>query len=245
MEFEFVATIALGAFLGATISGLAGFAFGVSSLSIWAHFMGPELIAPMVVACSLAAQLMTLLMVWRHINWRTVWPFILGGLLGILPGSWLLSLLDRDTFRIAVGILLVTYVSVLAITRATPALAVRNRGANAIVGFGGGVMGGFAGLPGVLPTLWCSVLKWTKDEQRTTFQIYNLVMHVLALATYWGRDMIPVDFGPALLVALPAVVVGSLIGFRFYRRVDDAQFRRILIWLIGVSGVALIAPHLM
>src|SRR6266487_3872163 len=39
------------------------------------------------------------------------------------------------------------------------------------IGFAGGILGGLAGLSGVLPTLWASVRGWGKDERRGVFQI--------------------------------------------------------------------------
>ena len=45
----------------------------------------------------------------------------------------------------------------------------------------GGVLGGFAGLSGVLPTIWSGLRAWPKARQRGTYQPYVLTMHGLAL----------------------------------------------------------------
>ena len=47
----------------------------------------------------------------------------------------------------------------------------------------GGVLGGFAGLSGVLPTIWSGLRAWPKARQRGTYQPYVLTMHGLALVS--------------------------------------------------------------
>ena len=49
--------------------------------------------------------------------------------------------------------------------------------------------------------------------------------------------------GPFLHIAalcVPCTLAGTLIGLRLYARVNDRQFRRIVLGLVGVSGVVLV-----
>jgi uncharacterized membrane protein YfcA len=48
----------------------------------------------------------------------------------------------------------------------------------------------------------------------------------------------------ATLCGGPTTLVGARIGLLLYGRVDDAQFRRILLGLLGLSGATLIASSL-
>jgi len=244
LDFALYGFVALGALAGSLASGFSGFAFGVASLSIWALTLSPSLAVPLVVACSLFVQLLTLPRVWRAIDWRTVMPFILGGVVGVPIGASILGALDPAVFRSVIGVMLVIYVVAVFVVGRLPELPSSSPRAavvaSVVVGLGGGVMGGFAGLSGILPTIWCSLMKWSKDRQRVTFQVFNLSMHTLTLGVYGVRGQLGADLVVPLLVAAPMLIIGSFVGFAYYRRVDERQFRNALLILLGFAGLTLL-----
>ncbi len=229
-----------GALAGALASGFAGFAFGVASLGIWAHALPPEIAAPMVVICSFTVQIFTLPRIWRSIDFRTAAPFVAGGLLGIPIGVAVLETLDPYWFRVGVGGLLVSYVAGMFVLGRLARLETYPRAAVILVGWGGGVMGGFAGLSGILPTLWCSLMKWPKDQQRSTFQVFNLSMHTVTLAAYAYTGILSRELVKPMLTAAPMLVIGGVIGFALYRRLSDHQFRVALWLLLAGSGLLML-----
>ena len=209
-------------------------------MSVWAHTLSPALAVPLVVAGSLMVQLMTLPGIWRSLDLRTAAPFILGGVAGVPIGASILGQLDAGIFRTIVGVLLVIYVAAVFIAGRLPEIKRSSILASAIVGFGGGVMGGFAGLSGILPTIWCSLMKWPKDRQRATFQVFNLSMHTLTLIVYGLKGGLGAELVRPLMIAVPMMIIGSAIGFAFYRRVDEGQFKTALLVLLGFAGLALL-----
>lgn len=243
-DLAYYAIIALGAFAGAIASGLAGFAFAITSLGIWAHVLSPAEAAPMVVICSLLVLLSTIAAIWRAIDFRIVSIFVLGGLIGVPAGVALLPHADPGPFRIFVGVTLILYCAALLLSGRFPAITGKHPLVNGLVGLGGGVMGGFAGLSGVLPTIWCGLMKWPKDRQRATFQFFNAAMHSATLTLYVLQDRLPDNILPLMGVSAPALILGSALGFLLYRRIDDAQFRKVLLWMLGASGIGLLLPTL-
>lgn len=137
--------VVAGALVGAVASGLAGFAFAAATLGLYAHFLAPGVVSPLGVAASLAVQMIVLPMIWRRLDWRAALPFLVGGVCGVPFGATVLSVLSADTFRHLAGALLLLYALSVLVTRRLPALQIDSRLADAAVGFGGGVLGGFAG----------------------------------------------------------------------------------------------------
>jgi uncharacterized membrane protein YfcA len=45
------------------------------------------------------------------------------------------------------------------------------------------------------------------------------------------------------LLGLPAMIAGLWVGFKLYGRLDDATFRKVLLVLLLIAGLALIVPH--
>ena len=232
--------ILAGAFAGALASGFSGFAFGATSLSIWAHTLSPLILAQLVVLGSLVVQLLTLPGIWRSIDFKAALPFIGFGLVGSPIGASILHILDPWWFRKIAGVMLIGYVASVFIVGRLPRLQREPRWSMYLVGFGGGVMGGFAGLSGILPTIWCSMMKWSKDRQRATFQIFNISMHVMTLCVYAVQGKMHKGLISPTVLAIPVMLAGSYLGFFLYRRVDEAQFKRGLLILLAVSGAGLL-----
>jgi len=46
------------------------------------------------------------------------------------------------------------------------------------------------------------------------------------------------------LVCLPATLLGAFLGIRLYGRVNDRQFRAVVLWLLLASGVVLMVSNL-
>ena len=109
-----------------------------------------------------------------------------------------------------------------------------------MVGLLGGILGGLAGLSGALPTLWATLRGWGKEERRGVFQAFNLSMLGAALLMHAIFGLLTIEFARLFLVALPGTLAGAWLGARAYGRLTDARFHQLVLWLLAVSGVALV-----
>jgi uncharacterized membrane protein YfcA len=97
------------AFFGGLTSGLSGFAMGLVVSGIWLHIVTPGQNALLIVLCGLVTQGSGIWRVRHAIDWRAVWPFIVGGAVGVPAGTALLTMVDQSTLRLTMGVLLVIY----------------------------------------------------------------------------------------------------------------------------------------
>lgn len=239
MDLE-TALLVLGAFAGAFVNGLTGFGTGMVALVFWLHAMPPVLAGPLVCACSVVAQLQALPSIWHAIDGRRLAPFVICGCIGVPLGTWLLTRLPVPTIKLGLGVLLVVYCIVMLRGRVRAVYTTENRAFDGLVGLAGGILGGLAGLSGVLPTIWASLRGWSKDERRAIFQGFNLSVLALALISYAIAGLLDARFGWALLTALPATFAGSFIGQWLYRRLSDDMFGRIVLVVLLFAGVSLV-----
>jgi uncharacterized membrane protein YfcA len=114
------------------------------------------------------------------------------------------------------------------------------RTADGGVGFIGGVMGGLAGLSGAVPTAWCMLRGWSKDVSRAVYQPFNVAIQAMALTVLLGGGVLTAEFGYYILFSLPAMALGVWLGLKLYNRISEAQFRRLVLWLLLASGVSLV-----
>ena len=109
-----------------------------------------------------------------------------------------------------------------------------------LTGFAGGVLGAVAGLSGALPTIWSSLHGWNKYEQRALLQPFNVTILGTVFICLLSKNSIHDQFLFALFISIPFSVLGSQLGIFTFKNLTDSQFRRLLVWLIFVSGIVLL-----
>jgi len=88
------------ALAGGFVSRLAGFGTELMALGIWLYVLPRSIAVPLVLICSIVAQTSTMPSIWRTIDFRLVWPFLVGGLAGVPLGTVLVAYADPRLFRL-------------------------------------------------------------------------------------------------------------------------------------------------
>jgi uncharacterized membrane protein YfcA len=235
-----VAVLLFGALAGGFVSGLAGFGTALMALGIWLYVVPPGTAVTLVLICSVIAQTATMPSIWRSLDFRLVWPFLVGGLAGVPPGTMLVAYADPRLFKLCVGVLLLIFPTALYFDRRPMAVRFGGKVADAGIGFTGGVLGGLAGLSGPVPILWASVRGWGKDERRAVFQIFNWTILTAALCVQAATGLITRETMWLTLLVLPATIGGAWLGARTYHALSDGDFRDVVLGLLFLSGVTLV-----
>jgi uncharacterized protein len=229
-------------FAAALVTGVAGFAFGLVAAAVWLHVLTPLQTTTLIVAFGLIVQGYSVWKLRRALKLERLLPFLLGGLIGLPLGVALLEWTPAAEMRIAVGILLIAF-SLYSLAR--PQLAKVTAGgrlADGGVGILSGILGGTTGFAGILPTIWCTVRGWPKDEQRAVFQPTGVTIFLGTALLLGGTGTVTPETVRLFLIGLPALLAGSWLGLRLYGKLDEVTFRRIVLVLLLVSGLALVVP---
>lgn len=240
LPFETVAFLVAGASLAGFVMGLVGFGTGLAALGFWLFVVDPVLAVPLVSICSLATTAFTLKAYAHAISWRRLAPFFAGAAAGLPLGVLLLARLDASLFKVFVGLFLIAYTLFRLMVLPSLKLTSAGRAGDALVGIGGGILGGFAAIPGPLTTVWCGLRGWSKDEQRAVYQPFNQTIILLAFAGYASQGLVTSELGLLAFYCVPAALAGMALGMAGYRRISEAQFQRIVLWLLLTSGVMLV-----
>jgi uncharacterized membrane protein YfcA len=240
MSSTTISVLLFGALAGGFVSGLAGFGTALMALGIWLYVLPPNVVVPLVVICSIIAQTSTLPSIWRTIDFKLIWPFLVGGVAGVPLGTMLIAYADPRLFKLWVGILLLVFPAVLYFNRRPMAFRFGGKIADTGIGFAGGVLGGLAGLSGPVPILWASVRGWGKDERRAVFQTFNWTILTAALVMQASSGLITREAMWLALLALPATIGGAWLGARTYHALSDGNFRDVVLGLLFLSGLTLL-----
>jgi uncharacterized membrane protein YfcA len=173
------------------------------------------------------------------IDMPRLWPFLVGGLIGVPLGVFLLTHVDLAKIKIALGVFILVYGVYAFIAPKLPHIAGGGRTADGTVGLAAGVLGGLAGYNGVLPAIWTQLRGWPKETARAVYQPFILATHVAILACL---GIVALDWLGVILwlLALPPLFAGAWVGWKIYGRLSESRFRQVLAALLVVSGATLI-----
>jgi uncharacterized protein len=230
----------LATFAGAVVAGLSGFAFGLVAASIWLYILSPLQSATLIVAFGLIVQGYSVWKLRHALDWKKLWPFILGAAVGVPMGVTVLTWSNPAIVRAGVGAFLVLY-SLYAFFR-PPLKPIKGGGASAdaSVGFLNGMLGGMTGLAGILVTIWSGLRGWPKDQQRAIFQPVAVAIFLMSALWLGAKGVITSDTIKLFVIGLPVLIAGTWLGMKLYGRLDEASFRKVVLVLLFISGVVLI-----
>ena len=229
-------------FVGAVVSGVAGFGMGVVFAGTWAHILTPIQVATLIVGYGLITQSYGVWKLRHALSWRRLAPFIIGGALGAPIGALLLTYIDPTYLTPVVGVLLVAY-SMYGLAR--PAFEPMQVGvkADSAIGVLNGLLGGLTGLVGIIVTIWCQLRGWPKDEQRSVFQPVMVAASALTAISLSIAGVVTAETVTLYLLGLPLLFAGVWLGFKLYGTLDDALFRKVLLALLLMSGLVMTVLH--
>src|SRR3977135_1031026 len=230
----------LGTFSAPFVTGLAGFAFGMVAAGIWLFALTPVQTTTLIVAYALLVQGYSSWRLRRSILPSRRWPFIAGSPVGMPAGIAVLELASAVRLRTAVGVLLIAFSLYNLLRPKMPDLKNIGRTADAGIGFLNGVLGGATGLGGILPTLWCVLRGWRRDEHRAVSQPTAVATFALSLLAFGGMGLVTPDTTRLFLTGLPALFAGTLLGWSLYGKLDEAAFRKVVLVLLLVSGLGIV-----
>jgi hypothetical protein len=227
LDFTSCFLLSAAAFSGALVSGFAGFAFSAVAGSVLLRVFPPMEAVPLMMACSVGVQVASLWSLRQNLHWKGSLTLIMGGLLGI-------------PFRVGFGMAVALYAASMLCRPALMNLRqMQSSARNVLIGFGGGLIGGLTAMPGALPTIWCDMHGFSKNQQRGLVQPFIAAMQICALALMLLSHNISSHVLVDLAISVPALAVGTALGIVLFNRVDQLAFRRIVLIILLFSGLSL------
>ncbi|KGT47325.1 sulfite exporter TauE/SafE family protein [Acinetobacter sp. HR7] len=237
----------LGAMVAGFVQGLTGFAFALVAMSFWVWGLSPQLAAPLVVFAS----------VWSHIisipnepkltqlNKVLYLPYLIAGLIGVPLGTWLLNIVEAETFRIFLGIFLVIWCPLMLLNPKIKSIQHSGKTADASIGLIGGVLGGLGGFCGSVPSAWLMLKQLPKEQQRYILRHFNFAIQVFTLAVYLLHGTLNQSHLLYLAILILAVSIPAILGARLFHRISEQCFKQIVLGLLFSSGCFLLIKALM
>jgi hypothetical protein len=230
----------VGTFVSAFVTSIAGFAFGLIAAAIWLHALTPVQATTMIAAYALLVQGYAVWKLRKLVVPARLWPFVVGSAIGIPIGMAMLAWLPATQLKLGVAVLLILFSLYNLASPKMPSVAWAGRPGDGSIGVLNGALGGSTGLAGILVVIWSSMRGWSRDEQRAVFQPTGVATFLLCLLAFGSTGIISLDTIRLFAIGLPALLIGTVVGWKLYGKLNDAAFRKVVLWLLLLSGTVML-----
>jgi len=237
--YQFI--LLFGAFVAGIVQGATGFGSGLVLNAFWLHILEPSIAIPLNIISCLFISGLPIYKLRKSLDFSKLKSFIFLGVIGIPIGMLLLTLTEPSSFKVAIGFLLIIYSIWMITSRGFSIKVNKNRLIDQLIGLISGIMGGFAALGGLLPTIWVSLQKLPKNSQRGTYEPFIFITSIASIISFYFAGLITLSILVDFIKVFPALILGSWIGIRIYPKINEELFRKVILGLIFVAGLILLA----
>ena len=242
MDTAAYALLFFGALAGGFVSGLAGFGTALMALGIWLYVVPPSIAVPLVLICSVVAQTSTLPSIWRTIDFRLVWPFLIGGLAGVPIGTQLIARgrpkdIQADHRGVSAG------VSGRAVfpAQADGVHLRRPDRRRAPSDLPAASWAASPGYPDRCRSCGPACAAGARRQRRGIFQTFNWHRARAALGVQIASGFVKPEVFWLALIAFPGTILGAWAGARIYHALERPQFLATSCsGLLFLSGIGLV-----
>jgi uncharacterized membrane protein YfcA len=239
MDFwQFIVPVVAVLFLSALSRGLIGFGNALVAMPLLAFFCPIKIATPLVGLANLTGILIILAGTWRSVDLKAAWRLILACLVGIPIGLFFLQTADDTIVRMVLGAVLIGYGLYNLISPKLPYL--KTEALSWPFGLASGVLGGAFNSNGPPIVIYGTLRRWVPESFRATLQSVFLPTNLMVISSHAVAGLWTADVLKLYAYSLPLMLLATLIGIRFGKRIPKEQFQKIVYGFLAAMGVLLI-----
>ena len=166
-------------FFAAFVQATTGFGFALVAMPLLTLAIGFEVAWPLTAVVSLVLNVVNVLRLRAHLQWRELWRMAGAAAIGILPGFWLQSIVPAGPVRVTLGVIVLSYALYSLLQ---PRASLSATGCIYPAGFLGGVLGAAYNISGPPVIIYGDLRGWARDEYRATLQAFFFLIGVLLVS---------------------------------------------------------------
>jgi uncharacterized membrane protein YfcA len=225
-----------------TMQSITGFGFNIVGTPILMMFIAPKQVVSLAIFGALILNLMVIHKTRGQGSLQIVLPMFAASVAGILPGVYMLKILDSSLLKLVVGIIVILMAVALALNFSITIK--RERLAAILAGGIGGFMGGATSMSGPVVVMFLMNQKQDKVAFRANLVRFFCLGNIMTLAIMYVMGVVDTAvFGLAGYI-VPGVLVGTWLGDKVFERVSPTLFRHLIIVVLIVCGLLSVVSEL-
>lgn len=235
--------VTFGAFIGYIISTIGGGGGSLLLVPVVSFVLGSRAVAPVLSLGEMLSRPVRLVIFWKHIDWTVAKYYIPGSVVGAVLGAYIFANIKLEWLQIIVGLFLISTVLQYGFGEKERSFPMRDIFFLPL-GFVVNLFSSLIGATGPVENPFYLNYGIEKEGMIATKTINSFVAGLFQIGTYSFLGVLPRElWGYGLAIGI-AAGIGSFVGKRILGDMDSKTFRRIVIVVMVVSGVALIYQQL-
>jgi uncharacterized membrane protein YfcA len=224
------------------IQSITGFGFAVVGTPLLLFFMEPKQVVSLMVFGALILNLMVIYKTRGKSDPKVIWPMFIASLIGIVPGVYILKVVDASNLKLCIGILILL-VSLFMASNYVMTIK-REKLATVLVGIVSGFMGGATSLSGPPVALFLMNQQQDKEAFRANLVRYFCLGNIATLLVMYFMETMDLGVLRQGLYAIPGVLLGVWVGEKAFARVSPKLFKWITLGVIFFCGTISVTSEL-
>jgi uncharacterized membrane protein YfcA len=222
-------------FLAALIRGVTGFGFALVFAPLMLLLMQPKAVVPTNLLLSLLSNIVVLTFSFRQVNLRRLLPMIVGSLMGIPIGIFIITIISAVILKILIGGVVVFF-AILLVLKVTPRFS-NEKLVSGFAGFLSGVLTSSTSLGGPPVVLFMHTQSWEKNEIHPSLAAYFLFSTLASIIGLSISGMVTTGILLTAASLAPVLVIGVALGMQAFKRVNERYFRMISVAVVIATGI--------
>lgn len=225
-------------FVAVFVQASVGFGSALVAMPFLVGLLGIRTATPLMTLISITTALILLLYYRTAFNLRIVYRMCVAAVIGVPLGVLLLRHVSSEIVTALLGVILIAYALYALIGFTLPQLERPAWGYAA--GFLGGVLGGAYATSGPPVIIYGNCRRWERDQFKSNLQGFFIVTSAVSIVSHMIVGNYTQIVWSLLLVALPAILLGLILGIMMDSYINQYRFRQLIQIMLVFLGVSLI-----
>ncbi|CAB1059552.1 hypothetical protein D1BOALGB6SA_4314 [Olavius sp. associated proteobacterium Delta 1] len=225
-----------------TTQAMSGFGSTILALTLGVHLYPIDVLLPVLVPLDMLVNLYIVIRHSRHVSRPHLFRSILPAMgIGVLAGIIAFQHIEGDLLKKLFGILVILLATrelYRQLQKRNDQIALSNLTAKAYV-VGAGIVHGIYASGGPLLIYAVSRLNLPKSVFRSTLGAVWLIFSVILTASYLIAGKFTAHSIRLILVLLPMILIGILLGEWLHHRIDEKRFRIFVFTVLFFAGLSI------
>ena len=217
------------------IQSITGFGFAVVGAPLLLFFMEPRQVVSLMVFGALIQNLIMTYKTRELADPKVIWPLFAASLLGIIPGVYILKVIDPSYLKLYIGIVILL-ISLFMASNCVVTIK-REKLVTVLVGIVSGFMGGSTSLSGPPVALFLMNQQQDKVAFRANLVRFFCLGNIATLIVMYYMNTVDTSILKQLRYVIPGILVGIWIGEKAFTKVSPKLFKWLTLSIIFFCGV--------
>jgi uncharacterized membrane protein YfcA len=224
------------AFVAGIMRGFSGFGAALTIAPVLALAVGPRAAIPALLIVMMVTSLQLVPGAWKNVNWQTVTPLSIGGVVGLPLGVWLLVVVDQEIMRRSISGTVIFFAVLMLI-------GWRYKGSvgpwvSAFAGWLGGFISGAAAAGGPAVIMFLLAGPENAARNRAAIILYFFFTQGAALIIFWISGLMTAKTFWIALPMIPTIAIGTWLGEKMFGKASDSLYRKVALAFLLAIGLS-------